>query len=72
MKNRKPDDISKGHTIVPSHHPMPGVDDSPIDGGATSGAQLPSQETEKAKGELQKQKEKGSPAKGFDPDVLSD
>lgn len=29
-------------TQVPSHEPMPGVDDRPIDVGATSGAQLPS------------------------------
>lgn len=33
MNQQKQDDIAKGHTIVPSHHPMPGVDDKPIDAG---------------------------------------
>ena len=30
-----------GRTIVPSHHPMPGVDDEVIDAGRKTGAQLP-------------------------------
>jgi len=30
-----------GRTVTPSHHPMPGVDDAPIEGGARTGAQLP-------------------------------
>ena len=30
-----------GRTIVPSHHPMPGVDDEVIDVGRKTGAQLP-------------------------------
>ncbi|MFL6717233.1 MAG: hypothetical protein ACJ8G3_12825 [Burkholderiaceae bacterium] len=30
-----------GQTIVPSHNPMPGVDDEIIDGGRKTGAQLP-------------------------------
>jgi hypothetical protein len=38
------DEASKhgdGRTIVPSHHPLPGADEAPIEGGATAGAQLP-------------------------------
>jgi hypothetical protein len=30
-----------GRTIVPSHHPMPGVDDDVIDVGRKTGVQLP-------------------------------
>lgn len=30
-----------GRTVVPSHHPMPGVDDEIIDAGRKTGAQLP-------------------------------
>jgi hypothetical protein len=31
----------ESRTIVPSHHPMPGVDDEVIDAGRKTGAQLP-------------------------------
>jgi len=34
-------DFDDGRTIVPSHHPMPGADDPPIDIGRKTGAQLP-------------------------------
>ncbi len=34
-------DIAKGHLKVPSHDPLPGVDEQPIDVGAATGAQLP-------------------------------
>jgi hypothetical protein len=38
------DEASKdegGRTIVPSHNPLPGADEAPIEGGAATGAQLP-------------------------------
>jgi hypothetical protein len=33
MSRHEKDDIAEGHTVVPSHKPMPGVDDEPIDVG---------------------------------------
>ncbi|MDQ9169588.1 hypothetical protein Q8A64_04095 [Oxalobacteraceae bacterium R-40] len=65
---RDSDNISKGNLINPSHHPMPGADDEPIDAGASSGTQLPRRTTEKESGKLQKKNDNGSQPKGFDPD----
>lgn len=46
MKHSGPSKTGAHRRQVPSHDPMPGADDDPIDTGATSGAQLPSdQET---------------------------
>lgn len=53
MNRYKSNDIAKGHTIIPSHHPMPGIDDQPIDASAPDpkqkGGHAKSQKDEKDK-----------------------
>lgn len=72
MTKHSSSSISKDHLIVPSHHPMPGVDDQPIEAGGSTGAQLP-EETNKGTGSAAGRKNSNKEeAKGFDPDVLSE
>ena len=68
MTKHSSSNISKDHLIVPSHHPMPGVVDQPIEAGGPTGAQLP-EKTNKGAGRKNSNKEE---AKGLDPDVLSE
>lgn len=66
MHTNQSKDSARGNVKVPSHDPMPGVDDKPIDAGATNGAQLP-EETQTGKPQRLSREavERGVPA---DPD----
>lgn len=72
MNRYTPKDISKGNLIVPSHHPLAGADDLPIDAGNSA--------REQPFGKKSGRKGQSSPSTtpdagrepGFDPDdVLS-
>lgn len=69
MGNRTSSPVSKHNSMVPSHHPMPGVDDAPIDAGKT---RRPEQRGAHLAEEHRKEKGRHMPDKGFDPDVLSE
>jgi hypothetical protein len=67
MSNRGSKDIAKGRLAVPSHDPLPGVEEKPIDTGGTSGAELP-QETNPAKPRRSRPE---VVERGVDPDDLA-
>jgi hypothetical protein len=62
MGHYKSDDIGKGHTVVPSHRPMPGVDDKPIDLGVP----------ERERSPHDKQKRERQPEPGISPSTHPD
>jgi hypothetical protein len=65
MKKRiEPNRTSGRHSQVPSHDPMPGVDDKPIDTGATSGAQLPPKRAAESSQDIEKDKTGLNPNQG--------
>ena len=43
MQANEPKGPARGKMQVPSHDPMPGIDEQPIDVGATEGAPLPNE-----------------------------
>jgi hypothetical protein len=71
MDDRQSNHIAKGNLIVPSHDPLAGVDEKPIDAGAASGAQLPDK-TGVAKPHRPNRRtaERGAEP-GFDPDEVA-
>lgn len=70
MNKRNSGDLSQGNMIVPSRHPLPGVDDAPIDAGLDD-EQVGGKNAVQPEAMARKQKDKDEQSRGFDPDVLS-